>query len=249
MKDAVTLTVTHIERMIPFTTCAFYLRRNDDSAAAAYVFGQNAERMRGASLAPGRGIVGWIIINGQPMHNTDPMLDLNDFLRDNGTGYRAAAVYPLNDGDKTIGALAVYSNELDAFGSNHLHLLESMARFASTSLHHAILYEQTRVNAQVDAPTGMPNGRALYEHAEKELIRAQEEGTALHVLSLNITGMRLVNYACGYQAGDKLPAVVAARPNQHARKHIELLADPPELHSAPSLRSHERESDLVAVNS
>ncbi|HVF91233.1 MAG TPA: HD domain-containing phosphohydrolase [Blastocatellia bacterium] len=333
VKDAVALTVTHIKRMIPFTTCAFYLRQDDDSAVAAYVFGQNAERMRGSGLAPGRGIVGWVIINGQPMHNTDPMLDLNDFPGAAEAGYRAAAVYPLNDGDKTLGALAVYSNELDAYGSNHLHLLESMARFASTSLQHAILYEQTKVNAQVDALTGMPNGRALYEHAEEEITRAQEEGTPLQVLSLNITGMRAVNYAYGYQAGDRLlaevasrlrqiinepnvisrlagsefvcllrgysrdqaiglgkraqaeisnfalkvkgdefarvglhlgvveyplngqtvdellhSAVVAARPNQPTRKHIELLADPYELHSVPSLRSEESESEPLAVN-
>ncbi|HYP25172.1 MAG TPA: HD domain-containing phosphohydrolase [Blastocatellia bacterium] len=333
VKDAVALTVTHITRMIPFTTCAFYLRQEDDSAVAAYAFGRDADQIRGSSLAPGRGIVGWVIINGQPMNNTDPMLDLNDLLGANEAGYRAAAVYPLNEGDRAIGALALYSNEMDAYGSNHLHLLESIARFASTSLQHAILYEQTKASAQVDALTGMPNARALYESAEAEMARAREQGSPLQVLSLNVAGMRVVNYSYGYQTGDKVLAEVAgrlrqlidepdsisrlagseficllpgytrdraiglgeraqaeidnfalkvrpdeyarvglhfgvaeysldgqtvdellhaaaveARPNKVTRKHIELLSEPYELHSVPSLQSPETEAEPIAVN-
>src|SRR6185295_9934738 len=49
VRDVVTLTVNRIERMIPFTTCAFYLRQPDDSSTVAYAFGQNAEQLRGRS--------------------------------------------------------------------------------------------------------------------------------------------------------------------------------------------------------
>jgi diguanylate cyclase (GGDEF)-like protein/putative nucleotidyltransferase with HDIG domain len=218
VEDAMTLTASHIGRMIPFTTCAFYLRQDDDSTVAAYVFGRNAERIRGRCLEHGRGIVGWVVINGQPMSNTDPMLDLNDFLGSNDTGYQTAAVYPLTEGDKTIGALALYTSELDAYSNNHLHLLESMARFASTSLQHATLYEQTKAGDQVDALTGLPNGRTLYAHVEEEMAKAKEHGTPLQVLSINITGMRIVNYNYGYKVGDKMLAEVAGRLRQAAGK-------------------------------
>src|SRR4029079_9815082 len=91
VRDVVTLTVNRIERMIAFTTCVVYLRQeSDDSALAAYAFGQNAEKIRGRSLAAGHGIAGWVLINGQPMSNTDAMLDLNDFLSGNETSYRTA---------------------------------------------------------------------------------------------------------------------------------------------------------------
>ena len=167
VRDVVTLTVNRIERMIPFTTCAVYLRQDDDdSAVASYVFGKNADQIRGRSLAAGHGIAGWVVINGRPMNNTDPMLDLNNFLGSNDAGYRTAAVFPLTRGAETagaetIGALAVYTSEIEAYSSNHLHLLESVARLASTALQHAILYEQTKANAQTDVLTGLANGRAL----------------------------------------------------------------------------------------
>src|SRR5262249_11470464 len=106
VRDVVTLTVNRIERMIPFTTCAVYLRQPDHSSVAAYAFGRNADRIRGRSLAAGHGIAGWVVINARPMINTDPMLDLGQFFPDNDAHYSTAAVYPLMKGDEAIGALA-----------------------------------------------------------------------------------------------------------------------------------------------
>jgi diguanylate cyclase (GGDEF)-like protein/putative nucleotidyltransferase with HDIG domain len=211
VRDVVTLTVNRIERMIPFTTCAVFLRQQDDSSVVAYAFGNNADRIRGRSLAAGRGIAGWVVINGRPMSNTDPMLDLNEFLDGNETGYRTTAVFPLTKGDDTIGALALYSSDLDSYSSDHLNLLESVSRLASTALERAMLYEQTRSIAQTDVLTGLANGRALYARFDQALTKAKERGTSLTVLCFNISGLRAVNESFGYQAGDGMLAAVAGR--------------------------------------
>jgi diguanylate cyclase (GGDEF)-like protein len=205
------LTVNRIERMIPFTTCAVYLRQQDDSSVVAYAFGRNAEQIRGRSLAAGHGIAGWVVINGRPMSNSDPMLDLNEFLDNNETGYSTAAVFPLTKGDETIGALALYASELDSYGTDHLHLLESVSRLASTALLHSMLHEQTKTSAQTDALTGLPNGRALYAQFDQQLAEAKEQGRSLTVLCFNIAGLRTVNESYGYQAGDRMLAGVAGR--------------------------------------
>jgi diguanylate cyclase (GGDEF)-like protein/putative nucleotidyltransferase with HDIG domain len=211
VQDVVTLTVNRLGRMIPFTTCAVYLRQQDDSALAAYTFGSNAEQIRGRSLAAGRGIAGWVVINGRPMNNTDPMLDLNEFLDNNETGYRTAAVFPLTEGGETIGALALYTSELDSYNNDHLHLLESVSRLASTALQHAMLHEQTQASALTDALTGLPNGRALYAQFEQQLADARAESAPLTVLCFNVVGLRAVNESYGYQAGDRMLAEVAGR--------------------------------------
>ena len=214
VRDVVTLTVNRIERIIPFTTCAIYLREPDDSCVAAYVFGQHAEQIRGQRLAAGHGIAGWVVINGRAMSNTDPMLDLQDALSGAGAGYRTAAVYPLMSGDDAIGALALYSRELDGYTADHLHLLESVARLASTALQHARLYEQTKVSAQTDALTGLPNGRALYAQFAQDLADTQAQGGLLTVLSFNLAGMRAVNDMFGYQVGDQMLVEAARRLRQ-----------------------------------
>jgi diguanylate cyclase (GGDEF)-like protein/putative nucleotidyltransferase with HDIG domain len=211
VQDVVTLTVNRVGRMIPFTTCAVYLRQQDDSALAAYTFGSNAEQIRGRSLGAGRGIAGWVVINGRPMSNTDPMLDLNEFLDNNETGYRTAAVFPLTEGRETIGALALYTSELDSYNNDHLHLLESVSRLASTALQHAMLHEQTKAIALTDALTGLPNGRALYAQFEQQLAEAKAASASLTVICFNVVGLRAVNESYGYQAGDRMLAEVAGR--------------------------------------
>jgi diguanylate cyclase (GGDEF)-like protein/putative nucleotidyltransferase with HDIG domain len=211
VRDVATLTVNRIERMIPFATCALYLRQQDDSSVVAHAFGQNAERIRGRSLAAGHGIAGWVVINGRPMSNTDPMLDLNEFLETNETGYQTAAVFPLTKGDETIGALALYAVQLEAYSSGQLHLLESVSRLASTALQHAMLYEQTKAIAQTDTLTGLPNGRGLYARFDQALAQSAKLGTPLTVLCFNIIGLRAVNESFGYQAGDATLSDVAGR--------------------------------------
>jgi len=120
-------------------------------------------------------------------------------------------VYPLTAGDETIGALALYSSEVEAYSSDHLHLLESVSRLASTALQRAMLHEQTKTIAETDALTGLPNLRALYAYFDQELAEANRRVASLTVLSFNVIGLRAVNESYGYQAGDRMLAEVAWR--------------------------------------
>ena len=212
VRDVLTLTVNRIEAMIPFTTCVAYLRdKADDSSVAAHAFGQNAEAIRGSRMAVGHGITGWVIINGVPMINTDPMLDLGTILGENAAGYKTATVFPLTDAGETIGALALYSSELSTYGGEHLHLLESVSRLASTALQNAFLHERTKASAQTDPLTGLPNGRALYARLEDELLKAEQQRSQLTVMCLNLVGLRGINDSFGYRVGDRMLSEVATR--------------------------------------
>lgn len=211
VRDVATLTVNRIERIIPFTTCVVYLRQPDDSALAAYAFGENADRIRGQSLALGHGIAGWVLLNGRPMSNTDAKLDLTEMIGACETSCRTASVYPLMQGEETIGALGLYTGEMDSYSSDHLRLLESVSRLASTALQHAILYEQTKTSAQTDTLTGLSNGRALYSRFDEEVADVREHGGSLMLLLLSLSGLRGVNDAFGYKVGDRVLTEVAAR--------------------------------------
>jgi len=152
-------TISKIERAVPFTTAILYLKAQDGGAVlAAYAFGRNAEKIRGKILGIGQGIAGWVVINGRHMCNTDPMLDLDRFLAlsqddSDEENYRTTAVFPLVVGDETMGALGLYSNELAAYNTGHIQLLESVSRLTSTAIHHALLNEQTRAAAQIGTLT------------------------------------------------------------------------------------------------
>lgn len=213
VRDVVTLTVTRIERMVPFTTCVVYLRavEEDDCAVAAYVFGEHSREIQGQRIPTGRGIAGWVVLNGRPMVNVDPRLDLDEFDVTEETEYRSAAVFPLVRGNETIGAFAVYTSEPDRYNNNDLSLLESVSTLASTALQHAMLYEQTRTSAETDPLTGLANTRCLYERLERELQNADEHDSPLSILTFDLAGLRAVNETHGYQAGDRLLVEVARR--------------------------------------
>lgn len=209
-RDIAALTVNHLKRAVPFTTCVVYLRRNDGSVVAEHVFGENAESIRGKSLETGCGIAGWVTVNRREMTNTDPILDLGYFAATGWSGYRTAAVFPLAGDGEVIGALALYSAEVDAYTTEQLHLLESMTRITSCALQRSLIYEQgKKASGQTDALTGLPNSRALYAHLGHELDDASQHGLVLTVLSFNLFGMRAVNESHGYQAGDQLLVEVA----------------------------------------
>jgi GGDEF domain-containing protein len=125
-----------------------------------------------------------------------------------GTSDNPPAIYPLKRGDETLGALALYSSELDSYNSDHLHLLESVSRLSSTALQHAMLFEQTKASAPTDGLTGLPNGRALYARFNQELEQVKEEGRSLIVLLLSLSGLRAINDSYGYQAGDRMGEAV-----------------------------------------
>jgi diguanylate cyclase (GGDEF)-like protein/putative nucleotidyltransferase with HDIG domain len=205
--DVVALAAKQLERTTPFTTCVFYMKqKNGDSVVAQYAFGENAEHIRGRALGMGQGIVGWVVVNGRPMSNTDPALDL-DLLKVSGRSrYRTVAIYPLSGADGTIGALALYSADLGSYDAGQLHLIETVSRVASTALQHALLYEQTRATAQVDPLTGLPNPRALYTRFEELLSGSDQTSGPVSVLYLNVSRMRAVNQSHGYPAGDQLLA-------------------------------------------
>jgi diguanylate cyclase (GGDEF)-like protein/putative nucleotidyltransferase with HDIG domain len=209
-REVIALAVSRIEQMIPFTTCVVYMRqKDDDSVVAAHVFGQKADSIRNRSLGAGRGIAGWVVINGRAMSNTDPMLDLYELLGESDASYRTAAVYPLMSGDQAIGALGLYTSEMDSYNSAHLHLLESVCGLASSALERAMLYEQTGASAETDQLTGLRNARSMYEGFEKEKAEANVGGAHLAIVCFSVSGMRAVNHRYGYRAGDRVLAEVS----------------------------------------
>jgi putative nucleotidyltransferase with HDIG domain len=147
-------TANNMGPAIPFTTCVFYLKEEDgDWLRAAYVSGQNADKIRELRLKLGQGIAGWVVLNGRPMCNTDPMLDLDGFLGDNLDGYRTAIVHPLTRWNETIGALALYSTELMSYDTSHLQFVEWACLLTSAALHSASLRDPSKM-------TRAPNPRA-----------------------------------------------------------------------------------------
>jgi diguanylate cyclase (GGDEF)-like protein len=77
------------------------------------------------------------------------------------------------------------------------------------TLHRGVLVDQFRQAARTDPKTGLANGAAWAEIAEKEIARARRIGSGLAVLMVDLDNFKAVNDAHGHLAGDEVLREVA----------------------------------------
>ena len=87
------------------------------------------------------------------------------------------------------------------------------------TLHRGVLVDQFRQAARTDAKTGLANGAAWAEIAEKELVRARRLGAGLAVLMVDLDNFKSVNDAHGHLAGDEVLRAVAATLSTEVRAY------------------------------
>ncbi len=124
------------------------------------------------------------------MYNTKPALDLGFLGAEAANEYKGVMVFPLVKNEEPLGAIALYSTEIETYAVDHIQLMDSISQPASDAVYNAISYEQAQRDALTDAATGLANMRALTTQFERERARSERLGTplAMVLLNLNTTG-------------------------------------------------------------
>ncbi|MDT7688705.1 MAG: hypothetical protein QOJ70_1865 [Acidobacteriota bacterium] len=205
IEDTVTVLVNKVGHVVPFDLCAVYLYDEEKGyATAAHVAGRQADAMRGRAVAPGEGVVGFVLANRRSSFLLDPMLDFRDAALPEGCQFRSMVALPLTKDDRLLGALAVYSTEAGRYTDDHLRLLDTVARLASDALSNAMSHAQAESNALTDTLTGLPNSRAMYVRFEQEAARARRSGRPFQVVMLDLDDFKVVNDSFGHKSGDRM---------------------------------------------
>ena len=188
VEDTVAILANRLSKLIPFTTCAISLFDATSSEfEIVHATGLNAERFLKRRMPAEAGITGWVITNQRPMFNTNPVLDLAFLGTETASEYRGVIVYPLVKNSEAIGAIALYSTEIAAYGSEHIQLMESASQPASDAVHNALAFEQAQKAAFVDPVTGLSSVRALSAQFERERSRSQRLGLPLSLVAISVT--------------------------------------------------------------
>ncbi len=169
----------------------------------------------------GRGAVGTAIRTAKPVIARDfphnPLLvPWREEAARNGVG--SVAAFPLLVQDKAIGALAIYSAEIDAFDVGEVELLEAAASDLAFDI--AVLRtraEHNRANATIthmayyDSLTGLPNHAYFDESLKKAWTEAAVRNRSLALLVIGLKRFREINDALGFEQGDRLLKEVGNR--------------------------------------
>src|SRR5947209_6590227 len=210
IEDTVSIVVNKAGHVVPFDTCILYLFDELKAyATASHVAGKNAEVLRDRCIAPGEGVTGFALANRRAINRIDPKLDFEGVVLDPECEYRSMASLPLMKDERLLGALSVYSMELNEYTDDHMRLLETVARLASDALFNAMHHAEAESNALTDPLTGLPNARCMYLRFEQEAARARRSNRPFQVIMLDLDEFKQVNDTFGHRIGDKMLREIA----------------------------------------
>jgi len=203
LRDMFAVFASRLQDIVSYTTCALYLHKpNSIDVEAMHVRGRDAERLKGASLILGSGITGWVVANRQPMYNCDPRLDFDTAHIKLDVPYRTVISVPLLKGDEVLGALTLYSADLNAYEPDHLRLVEAVAKLAADAIANALHHKQAQTTALTDQVTGLPNARAMRLRFERDADEARRHAASFALLMMDMDSFKRINDSLGHKAGD-----------------------------------------------
>jgi len=203
VRNTVEVLVDKVGHVVPFDTCVVYLYEElNGYARPAHVAGRNAQLLATKCFAPGEGVTGFALANRCAINQLHPNLDFAGLEIDGD--YRSMASLPLFKDDVLIGALSVYSMELEQYTDDHMRLLETVTRLASDALANGMQHAQAESNALTDPLTGLPNARYMALRFDEEASRARRNARPFQVVMLDLDDFKIVNDTFGHKVGDKM---------------------------------------------
>jgi diguanylate cyclase (GGDEF)-like protein/putative nucleotidyltransferase with HDIG domain len=173
LADAGDLISKHLRRLVPATTCVFFVYdRNADDLSAAHAAGENSSHFTSMRIAMGQRLSGWVAANRQTILNSDPMLDLGEVARVLRPALRSCLSTPLMVDNELVGVLTVYSTHRDAFTEDHRRIVEVVARQVSRTVQRAVGFRKEQTEKLRDNLTGLPNRQHLERFVTSELAAA-----------------------------------------------------------------------------
>src|SRR6266550_1787754 len=203
VRNTLEVLVDKVGHVVPFDTCAVYLYDElKGYATSAHVAGKNAKAFAQRSIAPGEGVTGFALANRSPINQLHPSLDFGGLEIERE--YNSMAALPLFKDDVLLGALSVYSVELEQYTDDHMRLLETVTRLASDALSNAMHHAEAESNALTDPLTGLPNARYIALRFDEEASRARRNARSFQVVMLDLDDFKIVNDTFGHKVGDKM---------------------------------------------
>jgi diguanylate cyclase (GGDEF)-like protein/putative nucleotidyltransferase with HDIG domain len=207
--DAAEIIAKHIRRIVPTSTCVFYVFDDkSDDLFAAHASGENASLFTGLRIPRGQRLTGWVAANKQTILNSDPVLDLGEVARAMRPRLRSCLSTSLECKQELVGVLTVYSTTKDAFTDDHKRIIEVVAKQVAETVRHAVEGDSVKTTVFRDQLTGLPNRHHLSRFIASET-SSGGSSAELSIVSVDVDSLKLINRRHGRAAGDRVLSEVA----------------------------------------
>ena len=188
---------------MPYDSIAVYVVKGNQ-LVPRYASGDYSRVLSSLDIAVGQGLVGWVAQNQKPIVNGNPAVEPGYPVDSSRPRLRSALAAPLEGLDRTVGVLALYRSEANAFSKDDLRILQAISSKLSLSIENALRYQEAESSATTDFLTGLPNARSLFLHLDREVARGRREDTTLVVLVCDLDGFKQVNDRFGHLKGNRI---------------------------------------------
>ena len=194
LTEMMTLVSAQLGTLVPFSSCALFVRRADEDLRCRFATGLHAELLEDVSIAEANGLSGWVARHRRPLVNGLPAVEFTAAgVTTVDIQLQSALICPLMVGDDVIGTIAVYHHATESYTEDHRRVLDQVARQAAAGVHNTLLFERTQEQAFKDALTGLANPRALQFQVAKELARARRTSSPFSLILLDLDDFKVIN--------------------------------------------------------
>ena len=137
LSDILPILGRRFKRLLPFSTCIFFLDNGEGTLKALHVLGKFSDVLQNLSVALGKGISGWVAAYRRPIMNTGPALEFQEVEGD-FTSLTDALVVPLIFEGDCLGTVSVYAQAPVFYSQANLSLLQLLADQVSPCIADAL---------------------------------------------------------------------------------------------------------------
>ena len=199
LAETLAVFTVRLRQLVPHDAIAFYQRRGG-FLEPAFVGGDNRKLFSSLSIPYGEGLSGWVAENRRALLNGNPSVEAG-YLNDPAkfSTLRSALAVPLETASGTVGVLALYRTERDAFSAADLRILT-----AASSRIAMVMEEAGAVSPVVSAAQNepLPDTRQLFLRIEAEVKIAQTAGSKFALILCDLDRFREVSHRFGRDTAD-----------------------------------------------
>jgi diguanylate cyclase (GGDEF)-like protein/PAS domain S-box-containing protein len=129
-----------------------------------------------------------------------------------GRGLLACWAFPILGAEgQVLGVIASHRSKTGSPDFLQSSLYHTVTSLAAIALEHRSMNERIRVQARIDALTGLPNRLALEDRLTQAILEAGQRGSELALLWVDLDGFKTVNDTLGHAVGDELLRTITDR--------------------------------------
>jgi diguanylate cyclase (GGDEF)-like protein/putative nucleotidyltransferase with HDIG domain len=210
LPETMTLVCSKLSALVPFSSCALFVRSADGHLRCRFATGLHAELLENATIQEGIGLSGWVARHGRPLVNGLPRAEFTAAgIASADLQLESALVCPLMVEGQVVGTIEVLHADAESYTEDHLRVIDEISEHAAAVVHNALVFEQAQEQAFKDGLTGLANPRALQFQVARELGRARRAGSEFSLVLLDLDEFKAINDQHGHLVGDRALQEVA----------------------------------------